>query len=77
MAWSYIYHDKEDTNSDKIKTPFDEKRRKDNMPRNYPEGISAFCDAVFQTTLWWVTAWITMKSFVIWCANKLSLVISC
>ena len=46
MAWRYTFHVKDETNVPPIKTPFDEKRTKDNMPKHYPEGISSFCDAV-------------------------------
>ena len=45
MAWKYAYHDK-DSNYEHFKTPFDDKVRKTNMPKYFPEGITTFADSV-------------------------------
>ena len=47
MSWANIYHGKDsDSENERLQTPFDEKRRKDDMPRNYPDGIKTFSDSV-------------------------------
>ena len=45
MSWAHIFHDR-DNQEEYVKTPFDEKRRKDNMPRHYPDGIKVFSESV-------------------------------
>ena len=45
MSWAHVFHDR-DNQEEYVKTPFDEKRRKDNMPRHYPDGIKVFSESV-------------------------------
>ena len=47
MAWKYVFHSIDPPDDEEhVKTPFDEKRNKINLPKHFPEPISTFTESV-------------------------------
>ena len=47
MAWKYVFHSIDPPDDEEhVKTPFDEKRNKINLPKHFPEPITTFTESV-------------------------------